>query len=118
MRGLKENHDTVEGIIYASPAEWGPDDAYSLYRFFTHALYKAPKYEYYRRALASLDMTASSIEARCIARAAAFDIPWASEFFSQESREALERRELPAVPIALTNKANNKSRLAKFGVLL
>ena len=41
MRGLKENHDTVEGIIYASPAEWGPDDAYSLYRFFTHALYKA-----------------------------------------------------------------------------
>lgn len=118
MQGFRKNHSTVEGIVYSSPAEWGPDDAYSLYRFFTHALYKAPKYDYYRHALASLDMTVCSIEARCIARAAVFDIPESSMFFSQESQEALERRELPAAPIALTNKANSKSRLAKFGVLL
>lgn len=118
MRELRANHDAIEGIVYAPASEWGPDDAYSLYRFFTHALYKAPKYDYYRRAIASLDMTACSVEARCIARAVAFDIPGSSSFFSRESQEALERRELPDAPIALSGHANGESRLSGFGVLL
>ena len=35
---LATNHATIEEIVQAPYANWGPDDAYSLYRFLTHAL--------------------------------------------------------------------------------
>lgn len=115
---MAENHGTIEGIINSPVTAWGPDDAYSFYRFLTHALYKAPKYEFYSRAIRSLNLNNCSTEARCIARAAIADIPGSIELFSPESQAALSKPERPERPIALTSSATRDSRLSEFGVLL
>lgn len=112
------NHETIESIVDCPYAEWGPDDAYALYRFFTHALSKASKYEYYRTAVSGLKLETASPEARALARTAIHDIPGSLSFFSPESRARLVTNEVLECPVRLNSRASDHCRLASFGVLI
>lgn len=108
----------VEQTVYSDPSEWGDGDAYGLYRFLTHALAKAGRYEWYARALESLRFEESSPEACAIARSVVAEMPGSERYLSMRSRDAIACAPLPVPPVVLRDGADETSPLAKYGVLL
>lgn len=108
----------VQDTLYADPGDWDDGDAYALYRFMTHALAKAGRYEWYAGALASLDFEKASPEACAIARAALAEIPGGEARLSETSLAAIRRAPVPHSPVRLSPTADESSPLAEYGVLL
>lgn len=72
-------------IVYQDPKNWQDGDGYAIYCWFTHALYKAPKYSWYKDKINSIDYQRVSLEVRAIIQKACSEIPGSWDSFSQSA---------------------------------
>lgn len=107
----------VDDILYVDPSAWEPDDAWALYCFFTHALPKMGRYDYYLDAVSSIDLSRVSPEAAAILKAAMADAGGRS-FLSYEFLETLDAIPVPDPPVRLTAWARADCPTARLGVLV
>lgn len=105
-------------IIYRNPKTWAEGDAYALYCWFTHALYKAEKYHWYKDKINSIDYNQVSPEACAIIRTVCSQVPGAWDNFLHLATKIIKEKPMPAKVVKISNTDKPDKRLLKQGVWL